>query len=47
MIANSERQLSNEDVIRKMPEKVVETLRAKLAGYKAQLKKNLDALESE
>ena len=47
VIANSERQLGNEDVIRKMPEKVVETLRTKLAAYQAQLAKNLDALQSE
>jgi valyl-tRNA synthetase len=47
VIANSKRQLDNEDVIRKMPEKVVETLRTKLAGYEAQLKKNLDALDNE
>ncbi len=47
VIANSERQLNNEDVIRKMPEKVVETLRTKLAAYKAQLQKNLDALATE
>ena len=30
-----------------MPEKVVETLRAKNVAYKAQLQKNLDALASE
>ena len=47
VIANSKRQLDNADVIAKMPEKVVETLRTKLAGYEAQLKKNLDALDSE
>jgi valyl-tRNA synthetase len=47
VIANSERQLNNEDIIRKMPEKVVETLRSKLAAYQAQLRKNLDALENE
>jgi valyl-tRNA synthetase len=47
VIANSKRQLDNADVIAKMPEKVVETLRTKLAAYQAQLKKNLDALESE
>jgi valyl-tRNA synthetase len=47
VIGNSKRQLDNADVIAKMPEKVVETLRAKLAGYEAQLKKNLDALQSE
>ncbi len=47
VIGNSKRQLDNADAIAKMPEKVVETLRAKLAGYEAQLKKNLDALQSE
>jgi valyl-tRNA synthetase len=47
VIANSERQLNNEDIVSKMPEKVVETLRTKLAGYKAQLSKNLGALENE
>jgi len=47
VIANSKRQLDNADVIAKMPEKVVQTLRSKLAGYEAQLKKNLDALANE
>jgi valyl-tRNA synthetase len=47
VIANSDRQLSNEEVVRKMPEKVVETLRTKHAVYKAQLQKNLDALANE
>jgi valyl-tRNA synthetase len=47
VIANSKRQLDNAEVIAKMPEKVVETLRTKLAGYEAQLKKNLDALDNE
>jgi valyl-tRNA synthetase len=46
VIANSKRQLDNADVIAKMPEKVVATLRAKLADYEAQLKKNNDALGS-
>jgi len=44
VIANSRRQLDNADVIAKMPEKVVEMLRSKLAGYEAQLKKNQDQL---
>ncbi len=44
VIANSKRQLDNEDIVRKMPEKVVATLRSKLAEYEAQLKKNRDAL---
>ncbi len=47
VIANSDRQLGNEDIIGKMPAHVVETLKTKNAAYKAQLKKNLDALESE
>jgi valyl-tRNA synthetase len=44
LIANQERQLSNEDFISKAPEKVVAGMRQKLADYKAQLRKNLDAL---
>jgi valyl-tRNA synthetase len=44
VIANSKRQLDNTEVVAKMPEKVVATLRSKLAGYEAQLKKNLDSL---
>jgi valyl-tRNA synthetase len=47
VIGNSKRQLDSSDVIAKMPEKVVETLRAKLVAYEAQLKKNLDALANE
>ena len=47
VIGNSKRQLDNADVIAKMPEKVVETLRAKLVAYEAQLKKNNDALANE
>jgi valyl-tRNA synthetase len=47
VITNSDRQLSNEEIISKMPPHVVETLRTKNAGYKAQLQKNLDALASE
>jgi len=47
VIGNSKRQLENADVIAKMPEKVVETLRAKLVAYEAQLKKNNDALANE
>jgi valyl-tRNA synthetase len=47
VIANSDRQLANEEIISKMPEKIVETLRAKNVAYKAQLQKNLDALRSE
>jgi valyl-tRNA synthetase len=44
VIANSKRQLDNPDTVRKMPEKVVATLRAKLAEYEAQLAKNRAAL---
>ena len=47
MIANSDRQLSNEDIIGKMPPHVVETLRAKNVAYKTQLQKNRDALAAE
>jgi valyl-tRNA synthetase len=47
VIANSDRQLSNGDVIAKMPAHVVETLRSKNVAYKAQLQKNLDALTNE
>jgi valyl-tRNA synthetase len=47
VIANSDRQLSNEEILSKMPEKVVDTLRAKNVAYKAQLQKNLDALATE
>jgi valyl-tRNA synthetase len=44
VVANTKRQLEDEDIIRKMPEKVVATMRAKLADYESQLKKNRDAL---
>jgi valyl-tRNA synthetase len=47
VIADSDRQLSDQDIISKMPEKVVESLRTKNTAYKAQLKKNLDALANE
>ena len=44
VIANSKRQLDNPDIVAKMPEKVVATLRSKLAGYEAQLANNRAAL---
>jgi valyl-tRNA synthetase len=44
VIANSKRQLDNAEIVAKMPEKVVTTLRAKLADYEAQLLKNRAAL---
>ncbi len=44
VIANSRRQLDNPDIVGKMPEKVVATLRSKLAEYEAQLAKNRAAL---
>jgi valyl-tRNA synthetase len=44
VIANSKRQLDNAEIIAKMPEKVVATLRSKLAEYEAQLAKNRAAL---
>jgi valyl-tRNA synthetase len=44
VIANSKRQLENGDFVSKAPPKVIEGLRAKLAGYEAQLAKNRAAL---
>jgi valyl-tRNA synthetase len=44
VIARTDAQLENEDFTRKAPAKVIESMRAKLAEYKAQLKKNRDAL---
>ena len=44
VIANSERQLSNEDFLKKAPEKVLEGMRGKLADYKAQREKSQLAL---
>ncbi|MBM3754191.1 MAG: valine--tRNA ligase [Acidobacteria bacterium] len=44
VIANSQRQLGNEDFVKKAPEKVLATLREKLAGYEAQLEKSRQAL---
>jgi len=46
VIANSERQLSNEDFMGKAPEKVVVGIREKLAGYRSQLEKSQDALKA-
>jgi valyl-tRNA synthetase len=46
VIANSERQLSNEDFMSKAPEKVVAGIREKLAGYRTQLEKSRELLES-
>jgi valyl-tRNA synthetase len=43
-IANSKRQLSDEVFLGKAPEKVVESIRAKLAEYEAQLRKIEDML---
>jgi valyl-tRNA synthetase len=44
VIANSKRQLENDDFIQKAPAKVVESIRAKLVEYEAQLTKNRAAL---
>jgi valyl-tRNA synthetase len=44
VIANSRRQLENDDFIQKAPAKVVDSIRAKLAEYEAQLAKNKAAL---
>ncbi|HXR76842.1 MAG TPA: hypothetical protein VN737_12755, partial [Bryobacteraceae bacterium] len=45
VIGSSERQLSDETFLSRAPEKVVNGMRAKLAEYKAQLKKNENLLE--
>jgi valyl-tRNA synthetase len=44
--ANSERQLSNDEFMRKAPEKVVAGIRVKLADYQAQLAKSRATLEA-
>ena len=44
VIANSRRQLDNQEIVRKMPEKVVANMRSKLAEYEAQLAKNRAAI---
>ena len=44
--ANSERQLSNEEFMKKAPEKVVTGIRTKLAEYQAQLAKSRATLEA-
>jgi valyl-tRNA synthetase len=46
LIENSNRQLSDETFLSKAPEKVVATLRAKLADYREQLAKNRKLLEN-
>jgi valyl-tRNA synthetase len=45
LIANSHRQLSDQTFVSKAPEKVVATLRTKLAEYEAQLAKSRSLLE--
>jgi valyl-tRNA synthetase len=44
VIANSNRQLSNEAFVSKAPAKVIDGMRAKLAEYEAQFAKNKAAL---
>jgi valyl-tRNA synthetase len=46
VIASSHRQLSNDAFVTKAPAKVIDTVRAKLAEYEAQLAKNKAALEA-
>jgi valyl-tRNA synthetase len=46
VIANSERQLSNEEFMSKAPEKVVAGIREKLAGYRTQLEKSQEAIKA-
>ena len=42
---SSERQLANEEFVSRAPQQVVESMRAKLAEYIAQIKKNRDMLD--
>jgi valyl-tRNA synthetase len=44
LIANSERQLTNEEFVKKAPERVVAQIREKMVGYQAQMDKNRAAL---
>jgi valyl-tRNA synthetase len=44
LIANSARQLENDDFLKKAPENVVASIRQKKAEYETQLSKNRDAL---
>ena len=46
LIANSARQLENEDFMKKAPEKVVASIREKKAGYEAQLAKSRASLDA-
>ena len=46
LIANSARQLENEDFMKKAPEKVVASIREKKAGYEAQLSKSRASLDA-
>jgi valyl-tRNA synthetase len=46
LIEGSRRQLGNDEFLKKAPAKVVESMRAKLAEYEAQLRKNEDLLSS-
>ena len=46
LIANSERQLSNQEFMSKAPEKVITGIRGKLSDYQTQLRKNSATLEA-
>ena len=46
VIESSERQLNDPKFLERAPEKVIESLRAKLAEYQEQLKKNRDLLDN-
>ena len=46
VVANSRRQLNNEEFISRAPARVIESIRQKLADYEAQLQKSHGALES-
>jgi valyl-tRNA synthetase len=45
VIASSERQLADEKFLSRAPARVVESIREKLAGYKAQLQKLRESLQ--
>jgi valyl-tRNA synthetase len=45
LVLSNDRQLSNEEFVNRAPAKIVESMRAKLAEYIAQIKKNRDTLD--
>jgi valyl-tRNA synthetase len=45
LVLSNERQLGNEKFLSSAPPHIIESLRAKLAEYRAQIKKNRDTLD--